>query len=524
MHDSDPNRRTPLLLATAALAGILYLGAHLFLTAGEVPPSTTPAPGAGRHAEGEPLSADLSTAPRPRLGADGMPLPGALGGPSPEGIASAAAVPTTAPAPPPPFREADTHVTADRPIAVELQAHGASPVAVNELVAALAPLFDFRHAQLGHHYQFTIRTADGRVTKFRYETGPLEVFEVERAADGTLKAHKVEVPVRTEVAEIGAELKASLYQAMKRANESPALVSRLVDAFAWDLDFYKDPRPGDSFKVLVEKIYSGDKFIKYGHMLAAEYVSKKRGTFQVFYFSPEVKPKSGVDPPAGGYFLQDGQSAKKTFLKTPLKFARVSSKFDLHRKHPILHYTRAHLGVDFAAKTGTPVWSMAGGVIRQAAFERGFGNLVIVDHRNGLLSFYAHLSRFAKGMKPGVKVEQKQVVGFVGMTGLATGPHLHFGVKRNGAWVDPAGLKMTRDAPVPSKYMAQFRKQSAVLRARLAKMGVKKAAAPEPDDDTADGTDDGNDDPNDTPSAPEAANAATVAPPLHAPQPASAAR
>jgi murein DD-endopeptidase MepM/ murein hydrolase activator NlpD len=482
--------RTRAVVLVGALVGTLYLIAHLWVTAGETPPSTAPAPAALRPTTDDPgsmLSAPEGlTARRPA-------------GPSPAGLASRP--------PAPPFRDVTDALSPDRTIAAELGMHGVGPAAVNELVTALQGVFDFRRVRAGNRYSFTLRTADARLTKFRLETGPLDVYEATRGADDKLVGRKVDIPVRTEIAEIGAQLQVSLYQAMKRANESPTLVARLVDVFAWDLDFFKDPRPGDSFKVLVEKVWSGDKLIKYGRLLAAEYTSQKRGVFRVYYFAPDVKLKPGQEAPAGGYYLEDGQSAKKMFLKTPLKFARVSSKFDLHRKHPILKYTRAHLGIDFAAKTGTPVWSMAAGVIRKAAFERGFGNLVIVDHKNGLLSFYAHLSRFARGLKAGDKVEQKQLVGYVGSTGMSTGPHLHFGVKRNGGWINPEGLKMTRDAPVPAKFAGQFKKQVAQWKAHLAKISVSAAPAAEKDDD------DVTDDPEDeTPGPPQAANVPTSAP------------
>lgn len=382
-------------------------------------------------------------------------------------------------APLPPVQSLEGRIRQDRPVGAELGGLGVGVSGVNELVASLKGLFDFRKARPGDHYQLDLRTADHRILKFRYEQGPLDIYEVNRGADGLLKASKLVVPVRTELVEVGAELQVSLYQAMKRAGESSALVAQVVDVFAFDLDFYKDPRPGDSFKVLVEKVFSGDKLIKYGRLVAAEYNSQKRGRFRVFHFESEAQGP-------GGYFLADGQSTRKTFLKTPLKFARVSSKFDLKRKHPILKYTRAHLGTDYAAKTGTPVWSMADGVVRKAAFERGFGNLVIVDHRNGLLSFYAHLHRYAKGMKAGVKVAQKQLVGYVGMTGLATGPHLHFGVKKNGGWVNPELLKMTRDAPVPKKHAQAFARTVKELSSRLEKVKLRAAPSTEAPEDEAD--------------------------------------
>ena len=496
--------RSRAVLLVGGLVGVFYLVAHLWVTSGEAPPSTGPAPSALRPATDDP-GASLSA-----------------------GDGARAVRPTSAPAlgapasrpPAPPYREVSEALSPDRTIAAELGMHGVGPAAVNELVTALAGLFDFRKARAGNRYSFTFRTADARLTKFRLEAGPLDVYEAVRDANDRLVGSKVDVPVRTEIAEFGAELQVSLYQAMRRANESPTLVSRLVDVFAWDLDFYKDPRPGDSFKVVVEKIYSGDKLIKYGRLLAAEYNSRKLGTFRVYEFTPDVKTKAPAAPMAG-YYIEDGQSARKMFLKTPLKFARISSKFDLHRKHPILKYTRAHLGIDFAARTGTPVWSMAGGVVAKAAFERGFGNLVVINHMNGLMSFYAHLSRFARGLKSGTKVDQKQLVGYVGSTGMSTGPHLHFGVKRNGGWINPEGLKMTRDSPVPPKFMAAFKKQVAAMKAHLLKIEVRAAPKLEPEETETD-TDDSDDEAATPARLPQAANT-PVSGPTSAAAPASAA-
>jgi murein DD-endopeptidase MepM/ murein hydrolase activator NlpD len=403
------------------------------------------------------------------------------------GAVLASTSPSRPAGPPPPFVEHEGRIT--RALGAELATQGVPQAGVNELVAAFEGVLDFRKIRQGAKFTTTVRSVDGRLEKFRYETGPLEVYEAARDAAGKLSARKVDVPVRREVAEIGAELKVSLYQAMQRAGESPALVADLVDVFAFDLDFYKDPRPGDRFRVLVEKVFSGDRFIEYGRLLAAEYTSARHGkTFRVFYFGPEGGANAKPAPWAG-YYDETGQNTRKTFLKTPLKFARVSSKFDLKRKHPILKYTRAHYGTDYAARTGTPVWAMAGGVVRKAAFERGFGNVVVIDHKNGLLSFSAHLSRFAKGIKAGVAVEQKQVVGYVGMTGLATGPHLHFGVKRNGAWVDSEKLKQSRDPPVPAKLLPTFKQQVQKLAGRLSTVEIRTAPPAEAEDPETEDTD-----------------------------------
>jgi murein DD-endopeptidase MepM/ murein hydrolase activator NlpD len=416
------------------------------------------------------------TNPPPALIADAGPAPASI---------------VVGPVAPPPLVEHE--VTIDRPLGAQLAGLGVAPGSIKELVAAFEGVLDFRRIRQGAKLTATVRTADGRLERLGYSTGPLERYEATRDTAGKLTARKLVVPVRVQVAEIGAELKVSLYQAMQRAGETSELVASLVDAFAFDIDFYKDPRPGDRFRVIVEKRYTGDTFIDYGRLLAAEYVSARHGkTFRVFWFGPN-------DAPWASYFDEQGQNTRKTFLKTPLKFARVSSKFDPKRKHPILKYTRAHNGTDFAAKTGTPVWAMADGVIRSADFDRGYGNVVVIAHKDGLMSFSAHLSRVAKGISRGVKVKQKQIVGYVGSTGLSTGPHLHFGVKRNGAWVDFEKLKLPRDPPVPASQMAAFRQATARLVTQLSRVAVQTAPTAEGDD-----PDSATDDPPEEASAPDA--------------------
>jgi murein DD-endopeptidase MepM/ murein hydrolase activator NlpD len=195
---------------------------------------------------------------------------------------------------------------------------------------------------------------------------------------------------------------------------------------------------------VVEKQYLGGQFYKYGNLLAAEY-GGRAGTYRAFYWNPTP----GRGP--GRYYDDKGQAVAKTMLKTPLRFVRISSKFDRKRLHPVLHTVRAHLGVDYAAPTGTPIWASAGGRVTEASMKRGSGNTVVISHAGGIATRYYHLSRFAKGLTAGKLVNQKEVIGYVGTTGLSTGPHLHFSVTRNGAFVDPSKLQISREAPVANR-------------------------------------------------------------------------
>jgi murein DD-endopeptidase MepM/ murein hydrolase activator NlpD len=279
---------------------------------------------------------------------------------------------------------------------------------------------------------------------------------------GSWKGRKLEAAVELKTVAAGGVVDSSLYESVQKAGESTVLVSLLVEQFAWDVNFYTDTHPGDHWKVVIEKQYLGGQFYKYGRLLAAEYGGKV-GTFRSFFWAGKGAPR---DKP-GKYYDDHGLAISKTMLKTPLRYVRISSKFDRKRFHPILHVEKAHLGIDYAAPQGTPVWASASGRVVEVGLKRGSGNTIVLVHTNGLSTRYYHLSRYARGLHVGQQVKQKEVIGFVGMTGLATGPHLHFSVTKNGAFVDPNKLSVSRDAPVPdhAAFMDAIRPRIAALRA-----------------------------------------------------------
>jgi murein DD-endopeptidase MepM/ murein hydrolase activator NlpD len=320
------------------------------------------------------------------------------------------------------------------------------PARLAELVAALSAVLDLKTIRAGDSY--TLRfDAEDHLRTLDYRVSPLVGYHVERAARGFV-ATREEKPLETRVVEVGGTIGPSLYDAVKRAGESAALVGWFVDVFAWDLNFYTDTQAGDRFRVIVEKRFLAGKFYKYGNVLAAEYAGHA-GTFRAFYFQP-------ADGSPAGYFSEHGEAVAKTLLKTPLKYTRVSSTFDRRRFHPILHTERAHLGVDYAAPLGTPVWATAGGRVTFVGPRGGAGNAVVIAHASGLESTYMHLQRFAKGLSPGQAVRQKQVIGYVGLSGLATGPHLHYSLRLRDAYVDPLRFRAEREAPLPQRYRAEF--------------------------------------------------------------------
>jgi murein DD-endopeptidase MepM/ murein hydrolase activator NlpD len=315
------------------------------------------------------------------------------------------------------------------------------------VIASLSKLVDPKTIQGGQKY-FVRLDDTGTPESFEYQPSVVLRYIVERQDDGSWTAHKAEQPVELKTIEAGGLVESSLYESVQKAGESTTLVSLLVELFAWDVNFYVDTHPGDHWKVVVEKQLLGGKFYKYGRLLAAEYGGKV-GTFRAFYFAGRGAKPDGKTP--GRYYDERGQAISKTMLKTPLRYVRISSTFDRKRFHPILHVEKAHLGIDYAAPVGTPVWASASGRVVEVGMKRGSGNTIVIAHANGISTRYYHLSRYARGLHAGQVVKQKDVIGFVGTTGLSTGPHLHFSVTKNGAFVDPNKMQINRDAPVADR-------------------------------------------------------------------------
>jgi murein DD-endopeptidase MepM/ murein hydrolase activator NlpD len=349
-----------------------------------------------------------------------------------------------------------------------LKKSGLSGAEADEVIRSLAGVLDFKSIRAGQTFRIE-RGADGRVRKFHLVLGKVSSVQSERGPNGLLVGKADNAHTVTELKTIGGKIESSLYAAIKAGGETDALVGFFVDVFAYDLDFYNDTHDGDTFRVVVEKEFkdSGNKeFLRYKRILAAEYKGKA-GTFRTFYFQPSAGE--------AGYFDLEGKSAEKTLLKTPLKFDRITSGFDRKRMHPVLHTTVAHLGIDYAAPTGTPVWAAAPGTILFKGMAGAAGNLVTIKHDGGLETAYMHLSKYAD-IKVGQKVKAKTVIGYVGSTGMSTGPHLHFGVKQTGNWIDPSKLTPVRSGAINARDLDAFRAEVARLEPLLS--AIKIASAP----------------------------------------------
>ncbi|HUB05859.1 MAG TPA: peptidoglycan DD-metalloendopeptidase family protein [Myxococcales bacterium] len=383
-------------------------------------------------------------------------------------LALALAAAELPPLPAPPDVVVDTFVLRpDQTLAAVLYADDLPEAEVRGALGALAGTLDFRKIKSGDGVR--IERQGPQLTFLEIHDGPAAEWCVRRDGD-KLTGFVRDAAIEKRVVDVDATLTSSLYQAFTDAGEDPQLALAIADVFAWDVDFYLDPRKGDHIRAVVERLQVGDHIVGYGDVLAAEYQGGV-GDHQVFRY---VDSHGEV-----GYFDEAGHSARRTFLKSPLKFTRISSGFGM-RMHPTLHYRKEHQGVDYAAPTGTPVWSVGDGTVVAAGYKGANGNYVGIRHRNGLETFYCHLSHIAHGIYAGVRVVQKELIGLVGMTGRATGPHLHFALKRDGTFINPLTFKVPRAEPLPASELPDFRVAIAPLLERLHRKPVAALDAPGP--------------------------------------------
>jgi murein DD-endopeptidase MepM/ murein hydrolase activator NlpD len=336
-----------------------------------------------------------------------------------------------------------------------LSAAGIAPPQVERIVNALRGVFDFRRSRVGD--QLRIALTDGEIEVVEYRQSSLDEWQVRRTGDQMVGAKRA-VQVERQVGVVDLRIDTSLYEAALAAGEDPTLPIAISDVFAWDIDFYQDVRQGDRVRAVIVKFVAKDRILRYGEVLAASYVGASVGQKKVFRYQL----------PSGelSYFQEDGKSARKAFLRSPLKYANVTSRFG-SRFHPVLQYVREHNGVDYRAPVGTPVWAVADGTVTRAAYDSGPGRHLCLRHMNRMETCYLHLSAFGSGIRVGAHVLQKQVIGYTGTSGLSTGPHLHFALKRGGQFVNPLNQKFPRAEPVPPAFRQDFAEKIGPLLTRL---------------------------------------------------------
>ena len=298
---------------------------------------------------------------------------------------------------------------------------------------------------------------DGELYGLQRRLSDSETLDVVRGTAG-LEASVVQNPLEMRTRTIGGRISSSLFEAVADSGAHDQTAVELADIFGWDIDFVLDVRPGDSFVVTYQEIWRDGHYLRDGPVLAASFVNQGREYRAVRYTDP-----SGTT----SYYAPDGRSMRKAFLRAPLEFSRVSSGFNTARMHPILNRIRAHKGVDYAAPIGTPVRAAGDGVIRFAGVMGGYGNLVEIEHTHSITTVYGHLSRFAHGMHAGTHVTQGTVIAYVGMTGLATGPHLHYEYRVNGVFKNPQTVPLPAASPINASYAADFHAHADALLATL---------------------------------------------------------
>ncbi len=339
---------------------------------------------------------------------------------------------------------------------------------------ALGTIMDFRRCH-GEDMLESRRTEDGTLVRFAYLSGPLEQYEAlysTRANRWT--ARRVEVPVHRQRIRSGGVVTTSLGDAFTQRKLGRSLVSAFVSAFERHANFVQDARSGDQFRIVVDEKRVDGEFVGYDPISAMEYVGQRTGHLKAYWFVRKGRE--------GDYYDGQGQSLSGGWLRTPCRFDQISSPFDPKRRHPVLRRVMPHNGVDYAAATGTPVWAAAAGTLTWVGPKGPNGNLVGLSHQDGYESFYAHLHRFARGLRVGDRVEQRQVIGFVGTTGRSTGPHLHFGLKKRGRFVDPLPIIRGPGERLPRRELARFRNVVRRMDRELAQvpLGPDGARVPEP--------------------------------------------
>lgn len=318
---------------------------------------------------------------------------------------------------------------------------------IKSVIKAMDTVFDLRKCKVGDTYEIITLKDIGSLVKFIYHASPVIKYEIALDDQQNYLITKIDIPLEKKINIFQGSIKNNLYEAMTSSGESPELVLSFADIFSYEIDFLTDPRVDDTFAVVYEKYYANGRFIKNGQILAAKYINSGQEHLAI-YFEDNSKHKD--------YYSVNGKSLRKAFLRSPLNYRRISSFFTRRRWHPILKIYRPHLGIDYSAPNGTPVATIGDGTVLFAGWEGGFGRFIKVRHPNGYTSTYGHLSKYAKGIRSGTRVSRGQVIGYVGSSGLSTGPHLDFRLMQGRQFINFLALKLPEASSIPNQSLAQF--------------------------------------------------------------------
>lgn len=320
-----------------------------------------------------------------------------------------------------------------------------SPVTIQNIVDTARPLYNLSRIQPGTRFSLSFSEDGTSLQSIRFRFSPTHKIEVLHTDDQWV-ANKIPVTIDVQNVSFQGLVTSSLWASAEASQMDPTLIAELAEIFAWQVDFAREVRPRDRWRLTVEQQLVQGQPIGWGAILAAEYENSGQTYSAILFEAEDVR----------GYFAPDGSSLRRMFLKSPIPYARISSRFQKQRFHPILKVSRPHLGVDYAAPQGTPVRAVGDGLVTFANRRGDAGNMIQLRHNSTYSTAYKHLSGFARGVRSGTKVSQGQVIGYVGSTGLSTAPHLHFEFFVNGRYVDPLGYKFPSADPIPPEHVIAF--------------------------------------------------------------------
>lgn len=339
-----------------------------------------------------------------------------------------------------------------------LRAHGVTPQEIQSIVLVSQPYYDLTRIIPGTRFNVIEAVSTiKQVSQIKFRMSSSEVLLLTKNQE-TWTAQKLIEQIDTKIVTFSGVVSSSLWKSAENAQMDPNLISELSEIFGWQVDFSREVQEGDQWRLSVEQKLIRGEPIGWGSILAAEY-KKQDQTYTAILFK--------VDGEKAGYFAPDGSSLKRMFLKSPIKFGRITSRFSKSRFHPILQIRRPHLGVDYAAPTGTPIRAVGDGIVTFAGWQGGGGKVIKLRHNSTYATAYKHLSGYAKSIRSGARVRQGEIIGYVGNTGLSTAPHLHFEFFQNDRFVDPMGKKFPSADPVPETLMGEFRNQLPMMLSSL---------------------------------------------------------
>ncbi len=352
-----------------------------------------------------------------------------------------------------------------------LDSHGVQPQEISRIIACSKKVYNLTRLHAGKSLILTLDQGTKSVERLEYGYDEGHLLIVSKT-NGGYSAAQEKLSSHVALRSVSGTITSSLFDDAVRAGCPPPLVVKFADLFAWDIDFFTSVKENDEFKLLFEEVIRDGKTIKYGKILAAEFINQGK-KYRVFSF--------GEGEESAGYYDDRGQSVTREFLKTPLRYSRISSGFTRSRFHPVLRIYRPHLGVDYAAPAGTPVEATANGKVMFMGWKGGYGKCVRIRHNHTYTSFYGHLSRFGKGLKQGQQVRQGQIIGYVGSTGLSTGPHLDYRLKKGEEFINPIQFTSFQKETLNKKQRPRFEKTRREFLIRLEQLdeqAVFASAAP----------------------------------------------